>query len=155
MDSAVLAMISTLFVLMVGNIWHQSRENAKTRDLIVRTNKETRSELRGDIKDLDNRVTTLATEVANLSGQFTESKRTNENAHVNLSGQLAEFKRTTENNHVELKRATENNHVELKRATEKNHNELRGSHAETRERLARIEGHLRIGVPPVETATLE
>ena len=124
MDSAVLAMISTLFVLMVGNIWHQSRENAKTRDLIVQTNKETRSELRGDIKDLDNRVTTLGTEVANLSGQFTEFKRT-----------------------------TEKNHAELKRTTEKNQNELRGSHAETRERLARIEGHLKIGAPPAETAT--
>lgn len=35
MDAALLAMISTLFVAVLGNSWHQSRENGKTRDLMI------------------------------------------------------------------------------------------------------------------------
>ena len=119
-DPAVLAMISTLFVIMIGNVWHQSRENSKTRDLIVSTNNETRNlivstnnetrtELRGEIKELDNHVRTLSIEVAKLSGQF------------------AEFKFATEKH---------------QRTTEKNHEELRDGLGDNRERLARIEGRL-------------
>ncbi|MYA86359.1 MAG: hypothetical protein F4Y12_12350 [Acidimicrobiaceae bacterium] len=38
--------------------------------------------------------------------------------------------------------------AEHRRITEKNHNEVTGSLADARERLARIEGHLGIGLPP-------
>ena len=37
---------------------------------------------------------------------------------------------------------------EHKRTTEKNHAEVTGSLSDARERLARIEGYLRIGLPP-------
>ena len=38
--------------------------------------------------------------------------------------------------------------AEHRRITEKNHNEVTGSLADARERLARIEGHLGLGIPP-------
>lgn len=41
--------------------------------------------------------------------------------------------------------------AEHKRATEKNHTELTGSLSDARERLARIEGYLRIDLPPPES----
>ena len=91
-DPAVLALVSTLLVIMIGNFWHQSRENTKTRDLIVSTNSETRTELHreikeqgnqlngqikelhGEIKQVDDHVRSLTTEVAKLGGQFAEFK---------------------------------------------------------------------------------
>ncbi|MCE2511060.1 MAG: hypothetical protein J4F50_00610 [Acidimicrobiia bacterium] len=39
-----------------------------------------------------------------------------------------------------------------RRLTDKNHAEVTGSLADARERLARIEGHLGIGLPPPNTA---
>ena len=63
MDAALLAMISTLFVAMLGNAWHQTRENTKTRDLMIQLNNGTRSELsdlgaelRADHKALDTKL---------------------------------------------------------------------------------------------------
>ena len=46
MDAALLTMISTLFVALLGNSWHQSRENSKTRELMIHLNDGTRLELR-------------------------------------------------------------------------------------------------------------
>ena len=63
MDAALLAMISTIFVAMLGNSWHQTRENSKTRDLMIQLNNDTRSELkalgtelRADHKALDTKL---------------------------------------------------------------------------------------------------
>lgn len=123
-DPAVLALISTLFVVIIGNFWHQSRENTKTRDLIVSTRtelhgeiKEMGNQLHGEIKELDNHVRSLSTELAKLGGQF------------------AEFKLATE---------------QYQRQTEQNHKELRDGLGDNRERLARIEGHLGIAPAPVK-----
>ena len=138
-DPAVLALISTLFVVMIGNFWHQSRENTKTRDLIVSTNAENRYDLHRDIKELgdhlhgeikelgdhlhgetkevDKHVRSLSTEVAKLGVKFTE------------------FKIATEQH---------------QRTTEQNHKELRDGLSDNRERLARIEGHLGIAPAPAE-----
>lgn len=91
-DPAVLALISTLFVVMIGNFWHQSRESTKTRELIVSTNTETRTELHREINEVDNHVRSLSTEVAKLGGQFTEFKL------------AAEYhQRQTEQNYKELR----------------------------------------------------
>lgn len=141
-DPAVLALISTLLVIMIGNSWHQSRENTKTRelivstrDLIVSTNSETRTglhreikeqgdqlngqikELHGEIKQVDDHVRSLSTEVAKLGGQF------------------AEFKLATEHH---------------QRQSEQDYKELRDGLGDNGERLARIEGHLGIAPAPVE-----
>ena len=63
MDAALLAMISTIFVAMLGNSWHQTRENSKTRDLMIQLDNDTRSELkalgtelRADHKALDTKL---------------------------------------------------------------------------------------------------
>ena len=63
MDAALLAMISTIFVAMLGNSWHQTRENSKTRDLVIQLNIDTRSEIKaldtklsGEIKALDTKL---------------------------------------------------------------------------------------------------
>ncbi len=59
MDAALLTMISTLFVALLGNSWHQSRENSKTRELMINLNEGSRlelknlgDELRADHKEL-------------------------------------------------------------------------------------------------------
>lgn len=140
-DPAVLAMISTLFVVMVGSALHQARENTKTRELIVQTNQDTRIELRGDIKALDTKVAGLDSRVAGLESQV-----------AGLEDQVTELKRTTEKNYDELRR----DHNELKRTVESNHEVLRNGLTDTRERLALIEGHLRIAIPAsVEAETPE
>ena len=56
MDAALLTMISALFVAMLGNSWQQSRENSKTRSLMVQLNNDTRIELRGEMRDLGNEL---------------------------------------------------------------------------------------------------
>lgn len=126
MEAAMMTMISALFVAVLGSVWNQARENAKIRDLIQLANNETRA----DVKDLRREVKDLGGEVTGLSIRVTAL----EVGVTNLGDQYAE----------------------LKRATEKNHNETRGSLAEVRERLARIEGHLKIGnLPPAEPAAGE
>ena len=103
MDAALLAMISTIFVAMLGNSWHQTRENSKTRDLMIQLNNDTRSEIKaldtklsGEMKALDTR----------LSGEIKA-------LDTKLSGQIKALS------------------IGL---------------GDVRERLARIEGHLGIGI---------
>ena len=88
MDAALLAMISTLFVAMLGNAWHQTRENAKTRDLMIQLNDGTRSELSdlgaelradhraldtklsGEIKALDKGLGSVRERLARIEGRL-------------------------------------------------------------------------------------
>ena len=114
MDAALLAMISTLFVAMLGNSWQQSRENSKTRDLMIQLNNDTRTEL----KDLG-----------------TELRAD----HKALGDELRSG----------LKDLGDELRSEIK--------VLGFGLGDVRERLARIEGHLGIGItrPPDETAADE
>ncbi|MCY3851474.1 MAG: hypothetical protein OXF75_11870 [Acidimicrobiaceae bacterium] len=138
-DPAVLALISTLFVLMIGNFWQQSRENTKTRDLIVSTNAETRTELHREIKEVGDQ---LHREIKEVDDQLHREIKEVDN-HVRsfstelakLGGQFAEFKLATEHH---------------QRQTEQNYKELRDGLVDNRERLTRIEGHLGIAPAPVE-----
>ena len=61
-----------------------------------------------------------------------------------LDSKFDEHKRAAERNHEQLC----SDFAEHKRTTEKNHAEVTGSLNDARERLARIEGYLRIGFPP-------
>lgn len=116
-DPTILTMVSTLFVAVVGILFHQSRENAKTRDLIMRSNSETHREL----KDLSNRVSGLEVHVS-------------------------ELQRTTDKRFDELRV----DHQDLKDTVESNHNEVCNALGQTRERLARIEGHLGLSASATE-----
>ncbi|MDE0066196.1 MAG: hypothetical protein OXN44_04895 [Acidimicrobiaceae bacterium] len=115
MDAALLTMISALFVAMLGNSWQQSRENSKTRSLMVQLNNDTRIELRGEMRDLG----------------------------IELRGEMRDLG------------------IELRGEMRDLGNELRGDHkslsaalGDVRERLARIEGHLGIGIEkPAESET--
>ena len=149
-DPAVLALISTLFVLMIGNFWQQSRENTKTRDLIVSTNTETRTELHREIKEVGDQ---LHREIKEVGDQLhREIKEVDDQLHreikevdnhvrsfstelAKLGGQFAEFKLATEHH---------------QRQTEQNYKELRDGLVDNRERLTRIEDHLGIAPAPVE-----
>ena len=104
MDAALLTMISALFVAMLGNSWQQSRENSKTRSLMVQLNNDTRIELRGEMRDLGNE----------LRGEMRDLGNELRGDHKSLSAALGDV----------------------------------------RERLARIEGHLGIGIEkPAESET--
>ena len=100
MEAALVTMVAALFVAVLGSIYEQRREGAKTRDKLDENNEA----LRG----LSARTTVL------------------EASHQHLLQDFAEHRRTTD----------------------KNHAEVTGSLADARERLARIEGHMGIGIPP-------
>lgn len=167
-DPAVLALISTLFVVMIGNFWHQSRENTKTRDLIVSTNAETRTELHREIKELGDH---LHGEIKELRGETKalgdrlrgETKALGDHLHGeikelgdHLHGETKEVDKHVRSlstevaklgvKFTEFKIATEQH----QRTTEQNHKELRDGLSDNRERLARIEGHLGIAPAPAE-----
>ena len=167
-DPAVLALISTLFVVMIGNFWHQSRENTKTRDLIVSTNAETRTELHREIKELGDH---LHGEIKELRGETKalgdrlrgETKELGDHLHGeikelgdHLHGETKEVDKHVRSlstevaklgvKFTEFKIATEQH----QRTTEQNHKELRDGLSDNRERLARIEGHLGIAPAPAE-----
>ncbi len=111
MDAALLTMVSALFVAVLGNSWQQSRENSKTRSLMVQLNNDTRVELRGEMRD-------LRTE---LRGEMRDLR-------TELRGDIDELR---------------GDHMSLSAAL-----------SDVRERLARIEGHLGIGIQKqAETGT--
>jgi len=107
MEPALLTMVAALLVAVLGSIYEQRREGAKTRDKLESKLDENTDALR----DLAHRTTLL------------------EASHQHLLQDFAEHRRTTD----------------------KNFAEVTGSLADTRERLARIEGHLGIGIPPNAT----
>ena len=109
MEPALLTMVAALLVAVLGSIYEQRREGAKTRDRFESKLDENTEALR----DLAARTTLLEASHQHLLQDFNEHRRT----------------------------------------TDKNHAEVTGSLADTRERLARIEGHLGIGItPPNATA---
>ena len=100
MEAALLTMNAALLLAVLGSIYEQRREGAKTRDKL--------DENTAALRELAGRTTVL------------------EASHQHLLQDFAEHRRMTE----------------------KNFAEVTGSLADTRERLARIEGHLGIGIPP-------
>ena len=100
MESALVTMIAALFIAVLGSIYEQRREAAKTRDKLDENTEA--------LRDLAARTTVLEAGQQHLLQDFTEHRR----------------------------------------MTEKNFAEVTGSLADARERLARIEGHLGIGIPP-------
>ena len=91
----------------------------------------------------DNRDTRQLIADTNLETRQ-EATRQIERLGDRLSGEMAEHKRIVEKNHDELR----SEFAEHKRIAEKNHDKVVESLGDARERLARIEGHLRIPPPP-------
>ena len=199
-DPTLLAMFSTLIVVMVGNIWHQSRENSKIRDLIngLRIEFDTKIgalekrvdtkigaldekidaldkkvdtkigalEKRVDTKigALDEKIDALDKKVDTKIGALEKRVDTKIGALdekidaldervegkvgplttevAKLNGQFLEFKTATEK-HL---RMTDDSVAGLKVVVERSHTELKAAVSSNGERLARIEGHLGIGI---------
>lgn len=83
MDAAVLTLISTMFVALLGNSWHQTRENSKTRELMIQLNDNTRlelknlgNELRADHKQLRADHKQLGDELRTAHKQLGDDLRT-------------------------------------------------------------------------------
>ena len=107
MEAALLTMIAALFVAVLGSIYEQRREGAKTRDKLAENNEA--------LRELATRTTVLEASHQHMLERFTELRQ---------------------------------DFGEHRRVTDKNHAEVTGSLADARERLARIEGHMGIGLPP-------
>ena len=115
MDAALLTMVAALFVAVLGSIYEQRREGAKTREELNSKLDENTEALR----ELTARTTVLEAKHEYLRQDFAE-----------LRQDFGEHRRTAD----------------------KNHSEVTGSLSDARERLARIEGHLGVGIPPPNTA---
>ena len=119
MESALLTMVAALFVAVLGSIYEQRREGAKTRDKLDENNEA--------LRELAARTTVL------------------EASHQHLLQDFAELRQ----NFAELRQEG----GEHRGITDKNHAEVTGSLTDVRERLARIEGFLRINPPPTESVS--
>ena len=114
------AVLGPMLAFVVVSMRYQHHDGAKTRELIERLNLETREEA---TRQIERAVDKLS---ADSERAVDKLRGDSERAVDKLSGEFAEHKRTTEKNHREVTRSL----------------------ADARERLARIEGHLRIGAPP-------
>ena len=114
MESALFAMVAALFVAMLGSVYEQRREGAKTREKLENKLDENTEALR----ELAARTTVLEASHRHLRDGFTELRH---------------------------------DFSEHRRVTDKNHAEVTGSLADARERLARIEGYLRINPPSTDS----
>ena len=128
-------MFAAMLTAMLASIRLQHRDSRDTRQVIADTNLETRQliadtnlETRQLIADT-NLETRQVIADTNLETRQ-EATRQIERLGDRLSGELAEHKRIAE----------------------KNHDKVVESLGDARERLARIEGHLRIPPPPPQTA---
>ncbi len=103
LNAALLTIVAATFVAVLGSIFEQRREGAKTRDKLDENNEA--------LRELAGRTAVLESSQQHLLDDFADHRRT----------------------------------------TEKNFAEVTGSLADARERLARIEGHFGIGLPPPNT----
>ena len=165
MDAAILTMIAALLVAVLASAHDQRRVAVKTGEKLNDLNsKYERLEAGLEILNtkFDEHKRTTEKNHEQLRDDLADHKRTTEKHHEQLRDDVGEHKRTTEKHHGHLrddvgehKRTAEKHHEQLrndlaehKRITEKNHDEVTGSLSDARERLARIEGHLRIGFSP-------
>ena len=143
------AMFAAMVSVMFFSIRTQHRDNLGTRQVIADTNLETRQviadtnlETRQVIADTNLETRQLITDTNLETRQLIadtnletrqEATRQIERLGDRLSSELAEHKRIVEKNHDELR---------------DDHSKVVESLSDARERLARIEGHLRIPPPP-------
>lgn len=125
MDAALLTMVSALFVAVLGNSWQQSRENSKTRSLMVQLNNDTRVELRGEMRDLG---IELRSEMRDLGTELRGEMR---DLRGELRGEMRDLRNELRGEINELR---------------SDHKSFGSALGDVRERLARIVGHLGIGI---------
>ena len=129
LGSAFGVMFTTLTTLMVGAMRVQHRDSIETHRRITQASKDNRDLIEQASKDNRDLIEQASKDNRDLIEQASkDNRKLIERAADRLS---AEFE-------------------EHKRVTERNHEKVAESLGDARERLARIEGHLRIHEPPAE-----
>ena len=128
MDGSLLQFVLAVFTAMLLQTWYLHREIRRSREESMGHTDRSFDQLRGDFAE-------HKTDVNNSHDQL---RAYFEKSHDQLRGDFAEHKKITERNH---------------RETQRQLGSLAEGLSDARERLARIEGYLRIGLPePPEPA---
>ena len=123
----IAAVLGPMLAFVVVSMRYQHNDSAKTHALIERYRRENRELIErssGESRELIERSSGESRELIERSS--TENRELIERVADKLSTELAEHRRLSEQRHQEVVRSL----------------------GDARERLARIEGHLRIGTPP-------
>ena len=128
MDGSLLQVVLAVFTAMLLQTWYLQREIRRSREESIRHADRSHDQLRAD----------FAEHKTDTKGSFDQLRTDFEKSHDQLRADFAEHKDITERNHRETQRQLTN---------------LGAGLGDARERLARIEGYLRIGLPEPPEAT--
>ena len=157
MDGSLLQFVPAVFTAMLLQTWYLHREIRRSREESMRHTDRSFDQLRADFVE---HKTDMKNSYDQLRADFAEHKTDVNNSHDQLR---ADFEKSHDQLHADFEKSHDQlraDFAEHKKITERNHRETQrqlGSLAEglsdARERLARIEGYLRIGLPePPEPA---
>ena len=139
MDGSLLQVVLAVFTAMLLQTWYLQREIRRSREESIRHANRSHDQLRGDFAehktDTKDSFDQLRTDFEKNHDQLRTDLEKN---HDQLRADFAEHKDITERNHRETQRQLTN---------------LGAGLGDARERLARIEGYLRIGLPEPPEAT--
>ena len=128
MDGSLLQLALAVFTAMLLQTWYLQREIRRSREESIQHANRSHDQLRAD----------FAEHKTDTKDSFDQLRTDFEKSHDQLRADFAEHKDITERNHRETQRQLTN---------------LAAGLGDARERLARIEGYLRIGLPePPEAA---
>ena len=128
MDGSLLQLALAVFTAMLLQTWYLQREIRRSREESIQHANRSHDQLRAD----------FAEHKTDTKDSFDQLRTDFEKSHDQLRADFAEHKDITERNHRETRRQLTN---------------LAAGLGDARERLARIEGYLRIGLPePPEAA---
>ena len=128
-DGSLLQFVLAVFTAVLLQTWYLHREIRRSREEAIRHTDRSHDQLRTDFADLK----------TDTKDSFDQLRADFEKNHDQLRADFAEHKDITERNH---------------RQTQRQLSRLADGLGDARERLARIEGYLRIGLPePPEPTT--
>ena len=133
MDGSLLQFVLAVFTAMLLQTWYLHREIHKSRQESMRHTDRSHDQLRTDFGKSHDQIRT------DFGNSYDQLRADFEKSHDQLRADFGEHKEITERNHRETQRLLA---------------KLADGLGDTRERLARIEGYLRIGLPePPEPST--
>ena len=158
MDGSLLQFVLAVFTAMLLQTWYLHREIHKSRQESMRHTDRSHDRLRADFAE---HKTDIGNSYDRLRADFAEHKTDIGNSYDRLRADFAEHKTDIGNSYDRLRADFAKSHDQLradfgehKEITERNHREtqrllanLADGFGDARERLARIEGYLRIGLP--------
>ena len=139
MDGSLLQFVLAVFTAMLLQTWYLHREIRRSHEESIRYTDRSFDQLRADFQESHDR----------LRADFGEHKTEVKNSYDQLRADFEKSHDQLRTDFAEHKEITERNHRETQRHLAK----LADGLGDARERLARIEGYLRIGLPePPEAA---